>query len=163
MNNLVIFDLDDTLVITKEIENLRKDRKWKEIKYNLNKTYILEKMKKWYSEFTKRNYKISIVTSSPKKYAEEVINYHNLKYDLIIGYHDTKLHKPYCDPYKKVIDFFSEVDNIIIIGNEMKDMLSATELQKKYKIKTKNYLFNCSKEELQQNREIIIKNKYIVL
>lgn len=163
MDDLVIFDLDDTLVITKSIETFRKNRKWGEIKYHLNETYILEQMKKWYNEFLKRNYKIVVVTSSPKKYAEQILNYHNLKFDLIIGYHDTKLHKPYCDPYKKVIDFFSEYNNVVIIGNEIKDMLAATELSKKYNIKTKNYLFNASEKELSQNENLIKKNEYIIL
>lgn len=161
--NIVIFDLDDTLVITKELEGLRKNRQWGLVKNNLHKTYMLEKMKKWYKGFVERNYKILIITSSPKSYAEQVLKYHNLKYDLIIGYHDTKLHKPSCEPYKKALDNFSSYDKIIIIGNEIKDMIAATDLYEKYKIETKKYLFNCSKEELNKNKDVIEKSDYIIL
>lgn len=163
MEKIVIFDLDDCLVITKEIESLRKNKQWKEVKFYLNKTYILPQMKNWYEGFIKRNYKIIVVTSSPKTYAQQILNYHNIKYNLIIGYHDTQLHKPYCEPYKKALDYFDNYEKVIIIGNEIKDMLAATELSKKYNIKTKNYLFNVSKEELKQNEYLIKQNEYIIL
>ena len=163
MEKIVIFDLDDCLIITKEIKYLRKNRQWKDIKYHLDKTFMLSQMKKWYQGFIERDYKIVIVTSSPKTYAQQVLNYNNIKYDLIIGYHDTQLHKPYCDPYKKALDYFDNYEKVIIIGNEIKDMLAATELSKKYNIKTKNYLFNASEEELKQNEDLIQKNKYMIL
>ena len=161
--DIVIFDLDDTLVITKALKELREKRQWGLVKNNIHKTYMLEKMKKWHEGFIKRNYKIVVVTNSPKSYAEQVLKYHDLKYDLIIGYHDTKLHKPSCEPYKKALDNFSNYDKIIIIGNEIKDMIAATDLYNKYKIETKNYLFNCSKEDLNKNKIEIEKNGYIIL
>lgn len=161
--NIVIFDLDDCLIITNQIEYLRKNRQWKEIKYHLDKTFMLPQMKNWYEGFVKRNYKIVVVTSSPKTYAQQVLEYHHIKYELIIGYHDTQLHKPYCDPYKKALDHFENYEKIVVIGNEIKDMLSATDLLKKYNIKTKNYLFNASVEELKKNEDLIKQNGYTIL
>lgn len=161
--NIVIFDLDDTLVITKKLKVLRDRREWDKVKYNLDKTYILEKMKFWYKKFLEKDYKIIIVTSSPKKYAEEILKYHGIKYDFLVGYHDTKLHKPFCEPYKKAIDNFKNYKKIVIIGNEMKDMLASTDLYKTYGIESKSYLYNCAEDDIKKNIEIIKNNNYIIL
>ena len=161
--DIVIFDLDDTLIITKDLKKFRDNKKWSSIKNYLHKTYMLEKMKKWYEGFVKRNYRIVIVTNSPKSYAVQILNYHKLKYDLIIGYHDTIKHKPSCEPYKKALEEFNGYEKIIIIGNELKDMLAATELYEKYNIESQNYLFNYNKEDLLKYKELIEKNNYIIL
>lgn len=160
---IVIFDLDDTLVITEKLKPLRDQRRWSEIKYYLQETFIFPKMLKWYNTFFKRNYKIVVVTNSPKSYARQVLNYHNLKYDLIIGYHDTIKHKPNCDPYKKALEYFNNYEKIIIIGNELKDMLAATDLKNKYNIESQNYLFNCNKDDLLKYKDLIEKNNYVIL
>ena len=160
---IVIFDLDDTLVITKELKELRDRREWSKVKDNLHKTYILDKMKFWYKKFIEKEYKIIIVTSSPKKYAEEILKYHRIKYDFLVGYHDTRLHKPSCEPYKKALDNFKDYEKIVIIGNEMKDMLAGTDLYKCYGIKSENYLYNCNQEEIEKNIKLIKNNNYIIL
>ena len=125
---LFIYDLDETLVGTARIRYLRKQRKWKEIKNHLAETYTRNIIKETY-EYTRRKYQNIIVTSSPKSYAEEILNYHNFNLEnvKIIGYHDTIMHKPELEPYKLAIGNYK--GQVFIIGDKWEDLEKITELE----------------------------------
>ena len=107
----ILFDLDDTLVMTHDIEELRQraiygQRSWSQVHNKFDETYlipgtlelisVLKRGIKWNN--VEVSYDIGIVTSSPRQYAEKLLNYHNLEIPVISAYHDTLKHKPSPDP-----------------------------------------------------------------
>lgn len=85
---LIVFDLDDTLVDTGEIRTLRGARRWKECVKSLSKTRIFDGISELFCQAKQRDLKIAIVTTSVSYYALAVTQFHKIRYDLLIAYHD---------------------------------------------------------------------------
>ena len=121
----IIFDLDMTLVDTSSVFQLRSKRKWSKVYNRLDETKLFDGISNLIA-FSKRKYKIGIVTSSPRKYAEKVINHHQLEIPVLSGYHDTMKHKPHPEPILKGIHLLGlSPDSVVYIGDEPNDILAA--------------------------------------
>jgi len=133
--DLILFDLDMTLVDTSALEALRSSKKWKSIKKSLNLTNVYPGIL-MLLEHLRKEYSVVVVTSSPRGYAEAILNYHELKITNIIAYHDTKNHKPDPEPLIKAIKKYSDdYAKVLHIGDEIVDIQAA------YKAKVyKSYL-----------------------
>ena len=99
----IFFDLDNTLVDTSKIEILRDQGKWNEVYQNFNKTVLFPGVSDLICKL-KSNYEVGVITSSPRKYAKKLIDYHNLNIPIYASYDDTKKHKPNPDPFLYAID-----------------------------------------------------------
>ncbi len=92
----ILFDLDDTLVMTHEIEKLReqacKNGEWKEVYASFNETYLKVQTKQIIRliKTSRHGYRIGVVTSSPRSYAEKLLAYHRLDITVLSAFHDTK-------------------------------------------------------------------------
>lgn len=124
-----ILDLDNTLVNTEILRELRSQRKWEEIYSKIDLTKVDKNTFDILKEI--KDTKIIIVTSSPRKYAEKVLKYHNLDmYDKIVAYHDVSRRKPNPDPYLKAIEELKNLKEIWIYGDEQTDFIAAEALKK---------------------------------
>jgi HAD superfamily hydrolase (TIGR01549 family) len=93
----IIFDLDMTIVDTSSLLKLRKNRQWRRVYANIKATNTYSGINELINSLA-NTYSIGIVTSSPRTYAEKIINYHNIKIPIVSAYHDTKHHKPHPEP-----------------------------------------------------------------
>ena len=93
----VLFDLDMTLVDTSRLAVLRKQRLWKQVYSHISETAIYPGIKEFILELS-GIYKVGVVTTSPRPYAERVVQYHTLPISIVAAYHDTSNHKPHPAP-----------------------------------------------------------------
>lgn len=122
----IIFDLDQTVVDTSNLEILRNNREWKLISNHISECNLYDNMKSIMDSIHLKGIKIAIVTSSPSLYAEQILNYFDLKYDILVGYHDVKNRKPNPEPMIKVLNFFNIKSNeAISFGDRNIDILSS--------------------------------------
>ncbi len=123
----IIFDLDMTLIDSKEAEHLRNSRKWSDV-YNLIpklKPYegIPELLRK-----IRNKYRTTLVSSSPRSYCEKVISFHNWSFDFMICYHDTNRHKPDPEPMLKAVEYMGFLkSNILSIGDKDIDIVASNQ------------------------------------
>ena len=94
----VLFDLDNTLVLTDELKEYRSTRNWNRAISNLQKTYapdgtrkLLRKIRKTYGM------KLGVVTRSPRQYAKALLQKHELDVDSIVAHGEARLGKPHPD------------------------------------------------------------------
>ncbi|QQU02131.1 HAD family hydrolase [Myroides odoratus] len=125
---LVIFDLDQTLVDTSTLEVLRKNRQWREIASHLDQTMVYPGIKHTVDCLKSRGIKIAVFTSSPKSYARGVLEHHDLHYDLLLGYHDVNMKKPSPEGFYKILEHFNiDSKKAISFGDQHTDILASNE------------------------------------
>lgn len=126
MINAVIFDLDQTIADTSSLKIFRDRRQWGMTYSNIHLTVLYDGMKQLFLELESRDIKIGIVTNSPSSYCKKILLYHQLKYDALVGYHDTKKRKPYPDPIYKALEQMSTIvsASVIGLGDEINDIFA---------------------------------------
>ena len=137
----IIFDLDMTLIDTSALIELRENRRWKEVYDKFELTHLYPHARKLITHYG-LYYKVGVVTSSPRTYAEKLLEYHNLDIPVITAYHDTKNHKPSPDPLLhaiKKMDLNPMKDIIITIGDEVSDIKAAVAVNETFGINPKKY------------------------
>lgn len=121
---MFIFDLDDTLVDTSKIKKFRRVDWDKCIACISTDTHLNISLKTL--DKLRSKHKIAIVTNSPKFYAENVLNFHNVKVDELISYRDTIKHKPYPEPMLLAAKKMGvNPKNCIAIGDNINDVLAS--------------------------------------
>jgi phosphoglycolate phosphatase-like HAD superfamily hydrolase len=100
---LLLFDLDDTLIVTSSLKELRDSRKWAEVYRSFPMTTLppgtLEFISRWTNDAT-----LGVVTNSPRTYAERLLKYHGVGIPVLSAYHDTRNHKPHPAPILRAIE-----------------------------------------------------------
>ena len=125
MNNCIIFDLDQTLADTSNLGILRKQRQWNLVYDRLNQIQIDNDFYKVFEILRCKEYKIGVVTNSPKKYCLKVLEYLKIDVDFIVGYHCTVFKKPNPDPVLFCISQLgNKFDNIFGVGDGVNDIIS---------------------------------------
>jgi len=123
--DLLLFDLDLTLIDTSALENLRKSGEWNEIKKSLNLSTVYSGIPELL-KFAQKKYIIGVVTSSPRNYAETLLEHHGLNIPVVIAYHDSKRHKPHPEPIIKAIQKLSDDGaRVICVGDDIIDIEAA--------------------------------------
>lgn len=89
----VLFDLDETLVLTSAIESLRR-KPWAKAYAAFSKTG-LPKGTVQFLEKVSHKAQLGVVTKTPRPYAEKLLSYHNIKIPVIAAYHDVRNVKPH--------------------------------------------------------------------
>jgi HAD superfamily hydrolase (TIGR01549 family) len=89
----VVFDLDETLVLTSALEPLRRSRRWAEVYSAFSRTELpvgtLEFLKR-----ISQKVQLGVVTKAPRSYAEKLLAFHRIKVPVIAAYHDVTRVKP---------------------------------------------------------------------
>lgn len=119
--NTVIFDLDNTIINTESLKNYRSQRKWDKCYSNFDKTEVI-----YNPNYLHKYYYIGIVTNSPRAYAKKLLEYHSIKYDALVAYHDTEQHKPNIEPFEKCLEILEKnYRETISVGDHFNDTLTA--------------------------------------
>jgi phosphoglycolate phosphatase-like HAD superfamily hydrolase len=91
---VLVADLDDTLVDTRILDPLRRQRRWKECVARLDVALAFPRIADTLRAIRKEGVAIAIVTNSVSYYASAVLRHFQLEYDTLVAWHDTRLHKP---------------------------------------------------------------------
>jgi|LauGreDrversion4_2_1035121.scaffolds.fasta_scaffold13110_3 HAD superfamily hydrolase (TIGR01549 family) len=128
---IFIFDLDQTLIDSRNLEYYRDLRDWKTVNSMIDQSQFksYEKIDEILITLKNRNFKIGLVTSSPASYANRIINKLNWKFDTLVCYHDTSLKKPNPDPILKALDNLNiskvEHENVFSFGDRDIDIIAS--------------------------------------
>lgn len=121
----IIFDLDETLVDTQAVLPFREGRNWGKAIRNLHQTTVYPGVKEMLKKLSKSNIKYGIVTSSPRKYAESVVSFHELRMPVLVAYQDTRKHKPNPDPILKGVEKLNvDIEDVIFVGDNDLDIIA---------------------------------------
>ena len=121
----VIFDLDETLVLTGAIEALRNRRVWSHVYASFSKTELPADTRQFLNR-VQRIAQLGVVTKAPRPYAEKLLAYHSLEIVVLAAYHDVAKIKP----HPEALLLASEKLGIpsgrcIYIGDDANDVLAA--------------------------------------
>lgn len=112
----ILFDLDMTLVDSSALYAARWLGRWAQVLSSLHQIKDFQGHSVAASELPGRlravGYRIGIVTTSPRNYAEAVLAKFGIPYDTLVAYQDTETHKPEPEPLIKALG------NIGIAANE---------------------------------------------
>src|SRR5689334_18674080 len=89
----VVFDLDETLVITSALESLRRSRRWKDVYAAFDQTRLPWGTQRFLERISE-NAQLGVVTKAPRFYAERLLVHHAIQMPVIVAYHDVKRVKP---------------------------------------------------------------------
>lgn len=107
MKRNIIFDLDLTLVDTTIAEQARHDRNWPLAYSLIPKCKLYDGIESIFSVIRKYNIKVVIVSTSPRTYVENVVNYFNIPTYGIVAYHDAKPIKPHPAAMLKALELMA--------------------------------------------------------
>lgn len=153
----IIFDLDNTLVFTDELEEIRFQSNFSEDDINFIQQYSYPLISKFLIDrLMIAGIKVGIVTRSKYAYANTVLNQHGFNYDVLISRYDCFRTKPFPDPFISCAKKLGvESSKILTIGNEQSDEIAS----KAAKMKSIKVLTQFDFEKLIQILEDCIKNK----
>jgi HAD superfamily hydrolase (TIGR01549 family) len=121
----ILFDLDQTLVLTSALEALRKQRAWPQVYERLHLTTLPPGTLDFLHQ-VRAKAQLGIVTNTPRPYAEKLATYHRLPVPIVVAYHDTRLHKPHPEPLLTAIQKLSgRVEQCCYIGDSPHDLQAA--------------------------------------
>ncbi len=121
----ILFDLDQTLVLTSALETLRKQRAWSQIYERFHLTTLPPGTLDFLSQ-VRAQAQLGIVTNTPRAYAEKIVAYHRLSLPVVVAYHDTKLHKPHPEPLLTALQKVSgSAERCCYIGDSPHDLQAA--------------------------------------
>ena len=92
---MIIFDLDQTLVDTRPVENLRQARKWSAVMQRVPNLPVFEGISPLIAELHAAGETMAIVTKSPDMVAKAFVAQHGWPIEIIIGYHQVSYRKPH--------------------------------------------------------------------
>jgi HAD superfamily hydrolase (TIGR01509 family) len=121
----VVFDIDETLVLTSTLEPLRRKRKWAEVYAAFPQTQLPHGTLD-FIERVSRKASLAAATKSPRVYAERLLAYHGLRVPVAAAYHDVKRVKP--DPEALLLasqKLGVEPARCIYVGDDANDVRAA--------------------------------------
>jgi HAD superfamily hydrolase (TIGR01549 family) len=127
-STIVLFDLDQTLVDSRSIEHLRRARQWQAVNSALPGIRVyagIGELLQRLSSFAQ----LGVVTSAPRQYAQRIIRENRFPFPVIVGYGDTRRHKPHPDPLLRAASLISpmngEAARHFYVGDDPKDIVAA--------------------------------------
>jgi len=125
----VVFDVDETLVLTSALESLRRGRRWKEVYAAFPKTTLPIGTLEFIQAISKKA-QLAVVTKAPKAYAVKLLVHHGIDIPVVIGFHDVKRVKP--DPEALLLaaqKLGLEPSKCIYVGDDASDVQAARAAQ----------------------------------
>ena len=126
MIKCLIFDLDDTLIDTSPIANLRDQRQWRDIDASLNLCKPYEQVVDILNTARAAGLKVCVVTNSPANYAKKVLEYFNISIDYLVAYYDVQNPKPSPDGILLTLNHY-QINPVeaVYLGDSEPDLLAA--------------------------------------
>ena len=121
MNRALILDLDNTLVYTDEIKQYRDARDWESAYRFIPVCYYNQKVIDVIKKYQKKGVRTCVVSSSPRKYCEKVLDYIDLNVDFVLGSGDYAYYKPSPAPALKAKKILNDPEIVIGIGDNQND------------------------------------------
>jgi HAD superfamily hydrolase (TIGR01662 family) len=121
----VIFDLDETLVLTNAIKGLRDKRVWSNVYAAFDKTQLPAETLKFLKKVSEIA-QVGVVTKSPRRYAEKLLAYYHLEVPVLAAYHDVTKRKP--DPEALLLaskKLGIPCERCIYVGDDVDDVRAA--------------------------------------
>lgn len=120
--DLVLFDLDQTLIDSSAIEEFRKTGDWESAEKHFSDTSVFYGIRELLENLS-GDHILGVVTSSPRVYAQKLLSFHKIDIPVLAAYHDTKRHKPFADPFKHARGQIQDpIDDVIIVGDQVEDI-----------------------------------------
>jgi HAD superfamily hydrolase (TIGR01549 family) len=89
----VLLDLDDTLVLTSALAELRRARRWADVYAGFGQTTVPAGTADFVEAVLALG-QAGVVTTSPRTYAERLLRYHGIALPVLVAYHDCPRRKP---------------------------------------------------------------------
>jgi HAD superfamily hydrolase (TIGR01549 family) len=89
----VMFDLDETLVLTGALESLRRRRRWTEVYASLDQTRLPRGTLQFLRKVSQMA-KLAVVTKAIGPYAKRLLAHHGINIPVVVAYYDVKRVKP---------------------------------------------------------------------
>lgn len=125
----ILLDLDETLVLTSAIEDLRRQRAWQRVYRSLSKTTLPSGTREFIGSAQKLA-RLGVVTTSPRPYAERLLAHHRLALPVVIAYHDVTRRKPHPEPILKAAEKLQlPSSRCIHVGDLADDIVAAVRAQ----------------------------------
>lgn len=122
----LIFDLDQTLVDSSLALAARRRRDWSTVYSIIPQFKVYDGVKDALSIARSKGLRIAIVSSAPRSYVLKVLSYHNIPYDVIVGYHDASAPKPSGEPMLQALRQMSlNPCEVMSFGDKACDMTSS--------------------------------------
>lgn len=123
----VLFDLDETLVLTSVLEPLRKRRNWPAVYANFSRTELPPATVTFIGRLKAvPRVVLGVVTKTPRPYAEKLLTFHELDIPVLVAYHDVSRQKPYPDGLIKAAKKVNlPTKQCIYIGDHPDDIAAA--------------------------------------
>ncbi len=121
----ILFDLDQTLVLTAALEAVRSTRNWPKVYEQFHHTSLPPGTLEFLSQ-ARTFAQFGIVTNTPRTYAERLVAYHHLRIPVVIAYHNTRLHKPDPEPLLQAMNRLKcNATRYCYIGDQSNDLRAA--------------------------------------
>ena len=91
---MIIFDLDQTLVDTSSVEDLRRAQQWRPVMAKLDRLPVYAGVSRLLERLHGAGHALAIVTKSPDMIARKLAQMHGWPVEIIVGYHQVKRPKP---------------------------------------------------------------------
>ncbi len=121
----ILLDLDQTLVLTSALLPLRQQRNWQQVYASFHLT-ALPPGTQTFVQQARRFARLGVITTAPRAYAEKLLSYHHLNIQVIVAYHDTRLHKPDPAPILEAMRRLrASHEQCFYVGDTTEDILAA--------------------------------------
>lgn len=128
MNNViwaVLFDLDETLILSSALEPLRRTGDWRSVYAGFGRTSLPPATLDFLEEI-RGLAKIGVVTKSPRTYAVRILAFHNIDIPVLAAYHDVSKRKPHPEALLLACSKLEvPPSNCLYVGDDKNDVLAA--------------------------------------
>ena len=153
MIKCIIIDLDGTLVNTSALEELKTQRRWREIPDHLHLCTPYKEVVDVLDTARAAGIKVGIFTNSPSTFVNHVLKYFNISVDYVVAFHDVKNHKPASEGVEKILNHFGlDCSEAVYLGDTDDDSTAASIANVEFFAVDWGQIFNVEKSHLGVSR-----------